>query len=1448
MSYLMYYTEMMSIVRSLQGMNVKVDEADQLHYLLHGLAPEFEMLKMMLLTMKTTTLATAHEMLTQHADRLSFDSAATESSGSELFYLGGRGRSGGRFQRAPGGKHGACFTCNSPDHQAFDCPKNAGKKKCNFCRHVGSHIEAECRKKKAAAINGEQKPSSTGGSNKKSTQGNAPRTTLCVLDDSEEEVFVLGMADDTDGATPHVATPNASDSAMTSAAALHVVDTDQFSRAISSKKAPESLDMIRLTLDSGATIATCKNLAHLSDVRSVPAIRVKTASNTTAQLHLAGTLRLRSPDGAKTIVIRNVYYWPECPVNIISVGSLTRDASKEVVFMATEAIVRRTNEHGGDAILRIPKRGSLYVTDLRVITEEQDAQSRSSASDQTDTQGEPGDAAMPAIATDAATVLRWHYRTGHIGKRALGELTKSAAVRGLDSLTDAHIHEVMSSHPQCHGCAVGKTTRKAFSRHNSGIPASEILDVMHADVKGPLNVPSASGKRYVLCLTDERSRRTWGFLLKQKSESEALIKALLTQLRVETGKTLRVFHADNGGEFISNSLLVWLEQQGTKFDPTTPGTPNHNSIAERAWRTIFNSTRAMLHHADLPSSLWGHAVMTAILLKNKTLTSVNGALTPEVIWHQQAWRLNHKHSLSETPAFVTEMKNLRVFGCNAYVHLQGRKSLDARAARGVFLGYADEAKGYYYLLDVERKKLIRSRDVKFDEEQFSFAREVGGIKGELMQSGAITAQGVAESVREIDTPAQESFAPAVHADGGANAHDSPAASAQGEIEDSADDADAADEDPRDDNHADDDGDDDNMGAASSSSNALAPRSKPKTIFDDVRSSNIVHSRRSRQQLNYREGSNNKPVALNAPSSARGPAGPRTRSTSSAPVLQSHRQGKAFVVQAADTNDAAIVESDSNDEIEDPEPDFTPITWRQAMTCANAAHWKRAAEDEIRGMQMSGSYELVPRPTGPHSNVIDSKWVWKKKLDQFNRVKRFRARLTARGFKQIAGVDFFETFAPVMRYKSLMILLAFAAERDYEVRHLDVPKAFLQATLSEEIYMEQPEGFHNGDRNQVWKLLKSVYGIRQAPNNWNNELNQFLLSIGFTRLKSDPCIYVKPCRESPRQITLGVFVDDIIPIFDAADDATEWQPLLRALEEKYKIVDTGDASLVLGIRLTRDRPNRTIRLDHAPYIAKTLKEFQMEQCNPVTTPSGSYAISKADCPAGDVDAQMRALFQRIVGALNYAAISIRLDIAFAVNTLARYMQNPGEAHLTAAKRVLRYLRHTPEIGLVLGGRQTSDTDATTIDVWSDADWATNPDNRRSITGYVIQVNGSIISWQSKQQTVVAKSTCEAETYALSAAVSESKWVRMFVRELHGSATHRITTVAHVDNTAAIAVSKNDVHHSRTKHIDLRHHHVREAVEKNLLQLEHVPSAEQLADILTKPLARVAFERLRECLMR
>ena len=254
---------------------------------------------------------------------------------------------------------------------------------------------------------------------------------------------------------------------------------------------------------------------------------------------------------------------------------------------------------------------------------------------------------------------------------------------------------------------------------------------------------------------------------------------------------------------------------------------------------------------------------------------------------------------------------------------------------------------------------------------------------------------------------------------------------------------------------------------------------------------------------------------------------------------------------------------------------------------------------------------------------------------------------------------------------------------------------------------------------------------------------------------------------------------------------------------------------------------------------------MTDCNPSATPCNEYVLSKADCPEVPNPSE-RALYQRMVGSLNYAAISVRPDISFAVNTLARYMQNPGPAHMTAAKRVYRYLKGTPETGLVLG--QYNAPGSLSIVVWSDSDYSNSLDDRRSVTGYIVQVNGSVISWASKRQSTATTSTCEAEYYAMSAAVSEVKWVRMFLRELLSFDSVQIaplsyTVTAKVDSTAAIAVSKNDIHHGRTKHIDIRHHHIREAIEKNQLLVEHVPSQDQLADILTKGLGRTAFERLR-----
>ena len=334
-------------------------------------------------------------------------------------------------------------------------------------------------------------------------------------------------------------------------------------REIAANKVPHCSDSIRVTLDSGATIATCKRLEHLHDVRRVTPIRVRVANNQAIELDRMGTLRLRTTDGSKTITVPDVYYWPDCPVNLISVGSLTRHKTKEVVFGADAAIIRKAGGNH-ETILSVPKRGRLYVIDMIVVPH-------------TGTQGELHTAA-PVInvrndehRAQAERLQLWHHRLAHLGASSLEKLVRSKSVSGLGELSSLDLSAVLKNAGICHGCAVGKATRKAFSRLNSGEPASEILDRLHVDVKGPINVPTLSGMRFLLGLTDEKSRRTWGYLMKNKSEAPQLIIHLITQLRIETGKLLRVFHTDNGGEFVNATLHTFFNREGVRYPPPLQG-------------------------------------------------------------------------------------------------------------------------------------------------------------------------------------------------------------------------------------------------------------------------------------------------------------------------------------------------------------------------------------------------------------------------------------------------------------------------------------------------------------------------------------------------------------------------------------------------------------------------------------------------------------------------------------------------------------------------------------------------------------------------------------------------------------------------------------------------------------------------------------------------------------
>lgn len=519
---------------------------------------------------------------------------------------------------------------------------------------------------------------------------------------------------------------------------------------------------------------------------------------------------------------------------------------------------------------------------------------------------------------------------------------------------------------------------------------------------------------------------------------------------------------------------------------------------------------------------------------------------------------------------------------------------------------------------------------------------------------------------------------------------------------------------------------------------------------------------------------------------------------------------------------------------------TPQTYREAVNCADASKWRTAMKAEIDGCVARRTWEVVPRITLPvGTNVIRVKWVFKIKTDETGAITKYKARITPKGFMQKHGKDYFEVFANTGKYKTLRVALSLAAHRNMELRQLDVPQAFTQAPLEEEVHMEMPEGFEQP--GMVCRLLMSLYGLKQSPRNWYLLCSGFIRDeLGFRATVSDPCLFVKQSRTG-QIILLFLFVDDMQVAFDAADER-EWSELHGKLQTRFNITDLGESKFMLGMRITRDRQARTIKLDQELYITKALEKFGLGSCKPAPTP-GAADSDVTDGASGEhlVDQQH---FLEMVGTLLYAAISTRLDIAFAVNRLTRRMQAPTARDAKACERVFRYLAGTKSLGLLFG-RRPGDVKQQSVSAYADADWAGDKDDRKSVSGWIALLNGDPVSWSSKKQKVVSQSTCESELYAEAAAINEVKWLSDLMHEIGLQLAS--APVVYGDNQSAQALSKNGIKSERTKHIAVKYAFIHDEVQSGRVQLRWVPTGEQLADILTKALPRVQHQALREELM-
>ncbi|KAJ9567646.1 hypothetical protein OSB04_003612 [Centaurea solstitialis] len=506
-------------------------------------------------------------------------------------------------------------------------------------------------------------------------------------------------------------------------------------------------------------------------------------------------------------------------------------------------------------------------------------------------------------------------------------------------------------------------------------------------------------------------------------------------------------------------------------------------------------------------------------------------------------------------------------------------------------------------------------------------------------------------------------------------------------------------------------------------------------------------------------------------------------------------------------------------------DISPIPRSPAQAMCDP-HWRAAMDAEMTAILSNYTWDLVPKPSD--ANIVRNRWLFRHKFDNNGRLERYKARLVAQGFSQQPGLDFDDTFSPVVKPATIRTVFSISISRNWPIHQLDVKNAFLHGDLTETVYMSQPPGYVNHSfPDHVRRLRKALYGLKQAPRAWYHRFAVYLSSLGFLSSKTDTSLFTY--HRGSDTIYLLLYVDDIIL---TASSPTLISMVISKLSSEFPMSDLGPLSFFLGIAASRSKSG--LFLSQSAFAQEILARADMVSCNPCSTPADTKTKLAVDGePVPDP-----TLYRSLAGALQYLTFT-RPDIAYVVQQVCLFMHDPRLPHLNALKRILRYLKGTLSHGLHL---KASAVDR--LVAYSDADWAGCPNTRRSTLGFCVYLGDNLVSWSSKRQHVVSRSSAEAEYRGIANVVAETAWLRNLLLELCCPLSR--ATVVFCDNVSAMYLASNPVQHQTTKHVEIDLHFVRERVAIGHVRVLHVPSAYQYADIFTKGLPATLFLDFRNSL--
>jgi hypothetical protein len=527
-------------------------------------------------------------------------------------------------------------------------------------------------------------------------------------------------------------------------------------------------------------------------------------------------------------------------------------------------------------------------------------------------------------------------------------------------------------------------------------------------------------------------------------------------------------------------------------------------------------------------------------------------------------------------------------------------------------------------------------------------------------------------------------------------------------------------------------------------------------------------------------------------------------------------------------------------------DEPPIA--DAINGDESEDWKRAINEELTQIESLNTWEFTEALDG--ANIIPCRWVLRRKRNTQGQISRYKACLVAKGFRQQFGVDYTDTFAPTVRPATLRVLLALGAAkgRDVIIEQADVKNAYLNAWMRDDeiVLMDVPQYYTafrrfppefdklvKAGKRIALRLKRPLYGTKQGAHHWYEELKKILLSFGFSVSAADEATFYKV--DNTDFIVIAAATDDFTIVTNSRTLSTKTK---ADLNRHFNLVDLGDINWLLGVSVTRNLEARTISLGQQAYVEQILARFGLTDAHPDVTPMEPGADYHPDSPSISptmLTPAEKMTYREMIGSLMYCATMTCPDIAYAVSTLSQYLESPRTTHLKAVKHVFCYLLGTKHLKLVLGGN-------TTVAGFSDSDWASQI-HQHSISGFAYFVGLGTVSWSVKKQPIITLSSTEAEYVALTHATKDVLWIHKILKEFSFLHNLSLPTTLYCDNQGAIRLSKDATFHGRTKHIDVHFHFIRQTITSGSIELVYIPTENMTADIFTKSLARVKFEKFR-----